>query len=289
MLERGPPIGCGCRATFDRGRVALGSSRGHRRHAVEPALQRRLAARRSVVRASWGRFFQSQRPYQLRSRRRVGALRRRALEHSVLGYRRLRRPRRGPSGRATRALPPRRRRPRPRYENLLEQINFLPRSNPTACASRPTAAGRGVELLVRGGARLDGWLAYSLRAGRGSHRRRGRAALARPATRRDPGPRLSGDRASSLAVAWRYRSGCETTPVRSVLLPIEDRTSSSRSSCSATSTASGSASITVSTCGRAIESHCRQARCSLRPDIQNLYDRANDAGLDVTVDDGPTS
>ena len=157
--------------------------------------------------------------------------------------------------------------PRPRYENLLEPLEFLPEVEPDRVRITPESSDtEGVELLVRAraGARLDGWLAYSYARARGSHRRRPGAALARPAARRDARHRLSRQRAvepgGRLALSQRLadhagadRCCCPTPTIR---------TSSRPSSCSAASTASGWAPITASICARVIESHSRGARCS---------------------------
>ena len=91
---------------------------------------------------------------------------------------------------------------------------------------------------------------------------------------------------SSLAVAWRYRSGWPTTPVRSVLLPDPDdpdelenqlvfgRLNSERLGVYHRLDLRASHRVPLS-----------RGSLLLFLDVQNVYDRANDAGFDVTIDD----
>jgi hypothetical protein len=174
---------------------------------------------RSLVRGAWGRFDQSQRPYELQVEDGESALRRaERSEHRVLGFETF--PRRRRLGleavrvelfrRAVAA-------PRPRYESLLEPLNFFPEIEPDRVRIAPErSTAQGVELLLRGrwGARCDGWLAYSY--ARAEDRLAGESvprSLDQPHTLAlDLNVRLA--RAWNLNLAWRYHTGWPTTPVR---------------------------------------------------------------------------
>ncbi len=106
----------------------------------------------SVVRASWGRFFQSQRPYELQVEDGESALfPAERSEHSVLGYEAIF----GGRGAGLQGLRVELFRrdiddPRPRYENLLEPLEFLPEVEPDRVRITPESSDtEGVELLVR--------------------------------------------------------------------------------------------------------------------------------------------
>jgi hypothetical protein len=245
----------------------------------------------SVVRAAWGRFFQSQRPYELQVEDGESALFPAELsEHSVLGYEAVF----GGRGAGLQGVRVELFRrdiddPRPRYENLLEPLEFLPEVEPDRVRITPEWSDtEGVELLVRAraGARLDGWLAYSYaRAEDRIDGDRVPRSLDQPhAATLGADFRLSAR--SSLVAAWRYRSGWPTTPVGSVLLPDPDDPDELEN---------------VLVFGRLNSEqlgvyHRLDLRASHRVplsrgslllflDVQNVYNRANDAGFDVTIDD----
>ncbi|HLE82884.1 MAG TPA: TonB-dependent receptor, partial [Thermoanaerobaculia bacterium] len=121
---------------------------------------------RSVLRAAWGRFFQSQRPYELQVEDAETTLfRAERSEHWVLGYEALLASGRSGLG-AVRVELFRRdvEDPRPHYENLLEALNFFPEIEPDRVRIAPErSTAEGVEVLVRGrrGERFGWWLAYS--------------------------------------------------------------------------------------------------------------------------------
>jgi outer membrane receptor protein involved in Fe transport len=180
---------------------------------------------RAVLRAAWGRFFQSQRPYELQVEDAETALHRAELsEHWVLGYEALLAP-----GQALDALRVELFRreiddPRPRYENLLEALNFFPEIEPDRVRIAPErSSAEGVEVLVRGrrGERFDWWLAYSY--ARAEDRLGGETvprSLDQPHTAvLDLNFRLP--REWNLNLAWRYHTGWPTTPVEARLLPAD--------------------------------------------------------------------
>ncbi len=245
----------------------------------------------SVVRASWGRFFQSQRPYELQVEDGESALfPAERSEHSVLGYEAIF----GSRGAGLQGLRIELFRrdiedPRPRYENLLQPIEFLPEVEPDRVRITPEASDtEGVELLVRAraGARLDGWLAYSY--SRAEDRIDGDQV---PRSLDQPHAATLGldflaSARSSLTVAWRYRTGWPTTPVRSVLLPDPDdpdelenqlvfgRLNSERLGVYHRLDLRASHRLPLS-----------RGSLLLFLDVQNVYDRDNDAGIDVTIDE----
>ena len=172
---------------------------------------------RSVVRAAWGRFFQSQRPYELQVEDGESTLSPAELS-AALGPR-LRDPAAGqPAAASTPSGSSCFRRdiddPRPRYENLLEPLNFFPEIEPDRVRIAPErSTAEGIELLLRGsrGARFDWWLAYSYaraedRPGRASKVPR---SLDQPHTLAlDLNCRLP--RQWNLNLAWRYHTGWPT-------------------------------------------------------------------------------
>ena len=108
----------------------------------------------SVVRASWGRFHQSQRPYELQvedGETRFSRAER--ADHWVVGYERL-------LGRGERSLLSALRveayrreigDPRPRYENIFEPMNFFPEAEPDRVRIAPESSrAEGIEVLLRG-------------------------------------------------------------------------------------------------------------------------------------------
>jgi len=125
----------------------------------------------TVLRASWGHFFQSQRPYELQVEDGQDSfVQAERTEHWVIGYEHLLK-RELPLLQAFRVEVYQRQvtDPRDRFENLLEPINTFPEVEPDRVRIQPErATARGVELVLRGtvprgkiGKRIDWWLAYS--------------------------------------------------------------------------------------------------------------------------------
>jgi len=172
---------------------------------------------RNVLRASWGRYFQSQRPYELGVEDGETELARaERSEHWVIGYETL--PRAAPLGVETLRVELYRRDiddPRRRGENLLEATNYFQEIEPDRVVIVPER-GRadGVELLVRGRAssRARWWVAYAWA------RTRERVAGATAPRALDQRQGLAADLALELPrdwlvnLAWRWRTGWPTTP-----------------------------------------------------------------------------
>jgi hypothetical protein len=122
--------------------------------------------RSSVLRGAWGRFDQSQRAYELEVA--DGEARFHAVEqseHQVLGYETMFSS--GPdSGRSLRIELYRRitSRPRARFENLYEHLNYFPEAEPDRVRFNPTRSeARGLELFLRAplGSRTSLWVTYT--------------------------------------------------------------------------------------------------------------------------------
>ncbi len=180
---------------------------------------------RSVVRASWGHFHQSQRPSELQVE--DGETRFSPAErsvHSVLGYERLFGDGDRASLQALRLEVYRRqiRDPRPRYENLYEPLNVFPEIEPDRVRLAPDSSrAQGVELTLRGaaGARIDWWANYA----HASARDRFDGREVRRQTDQTHTLNLYANtrlgRSWSLSLAWRYHTGWPTTPVSLVEVP----------------------------------------------------------------------
>lgn len=242
-----------------------------------------------VLRAAWGRFDQSQRPYELGvedGERRLA--RAEVSEHRVLGYEAY--PRDYPGGVEAVRVEVYQRRvddPRQRFANLLEPINLFPEIEPDRVRVAPTSSrmeGVEVSLRGRGGRRVGWWLSYAW--ARAEDRLDGRTAP-RPLDQRHT---LVADldvalpRAWRLNLAWRYHSGWPTTAVTAAL--IEDAEGERRLA----------ASFGPLYGERLPAYHRLDARASRRwtvrrgtltlyLDVQNLYDRANAGGFDLVVDE----
>ncbi len=254
-------------------------------------LARRLGER-SVIRGAWGRFFQSQRPYELQVEDGESTLQPAELAaHWVVGYETLPPPNRLGID-AVRVELFRRdiEDPRPRYESLLEPVNFFPEIEPDRVRIAPErSTAEGLELLVRGsrGARFDWWLAYSY--ARAEDRLAGETvprSLDQPHTLAlDLNYRLP--RQWSLNLAWRYHTGWPSTPVEARLIDDPEDPEEEPE--------------LVAVFGRLNSErfppyHRLDLRASRRwnlrsggltffVDIQNLYNRRNLAGFDVGLDE----
>ncbi|HVT04013.1 MAG TPA: TonB-dependent receptor [Thermoanaerobaculia bacterium] len=243
-----------------------------------------------VIRAAWGRFFQSQRPYELQVEDGVSKLRKAELsQHSVLGYERFfRQSRLGIKALRLELFDRKIDDPRPRYESLLEPVNVFPETEPDRARIAPDrSTARGVEMLVRGsgGGRFDWWLAYSY--SRAQDRIAGKTvarSLDEPHVAvLDMHFRLP--KQWDLNLAGRYRTGWPTTPVNAGL--VEDPAHPGQTTPAAVFGPLNS--------DRFPSYHRLDLRASRRwafrsggitffVDVQNAYNRHNTSGFDLTLD-----
>jgi len=244
---------------------------------------------RSVLRAAWGRFQQSQRPYELLVEDGDTALSpAEQADHWVLGLEALLAGR--PRGLDAVRFEVYRRivdDPRRRYVTLLEPLNFFPEIEPGRVRIEPErATSEGFEALVRGhfGPRFDCWLSYAY--SRAEERIDGREV---PSTFDQPHAaslvvhrRLP--RGWDLTLAWRYHTGWPTTAVDGV--PVEDEEGEEE-------LVAVFGPLDGERLGVYHRMDLRLARTWSAPsgewtfylDVQNLYDRENHAGYDVEIDD----
>jgi hypothetical protein len=253
----------------------------------------RTVGERGVLRAAWGIFHQSQRPYELPVEDGDFQFRRaERSEQMLLGYE-------GGFGAAmpgagrprwiARVEVYRRKidRPRPRFENLYEAFNQFPEIEPDRVGVTPIQSeAEGVEFFLRGALhrRVELWLNATVAATEdevedGGEFRRGidQPVAFNATVRTRLGP-------WDLSLAWRYRTGWPTTPLR-LETREEDAGDPER----------------VPVLGalytdRLPDHHRLDLRLSRRwpvrtgtllffLDIQNLYDRANVAGFDQGVEE----
>lgn len=314
---RGDHLGIWASDRLTRGRATAELGARYDRHTatgdtlVSPRIN--LAWRlgeRSVLRAAWGRFHQSQRPYELQVEDGETTLARaERSEHMVVGYEAL------PAANALgleavrvelfgRAIAD----PRPRYENLLEPLNIFQEVEPDRVRIAPErSTARGVELLLRGrqGPRFDWWLAYSY--ARVEDRLAGEwvpRSLDQPHTAvLDLNFRLP--RRWSLNLAWRYHSGWPTTPVGARLIPDpeepdepEEPEDPEGEEATAGLAEEGALVAVFGSLNsdrlpayhrldlRASRTwELRRSRLTFFVDVQNLYDRRNLAGFDLALDE----
>jgi hypothetical protein len=249
---------------------------------------------RSVVRGGWGRFVQSQRPYELQVEDGESALfPAERSRHQVVGFESL--PAANRLGLSAvrlelfhREIPD----PRPRYENLLEPLNFFPEIEPDRVRiAGERAKASGVELLLRGrlGTRSEWWIAYSY--ARARDRLAGEwvpRALDQPHTLAvDWNQRLP--RNWSLNLAWRHHSGWPTTPVFAQRVP--DPEDPEEDDLVAVFGALRSERLPayhrldLRASRRWEVGRVRRSRLTFFVDVQNLYNRENLAGFDVKPDE----
>jgi len=243
----------------------------------------------SVLRASWGRFSQSQRPYEVQVEDgETDFFPAERSEHGVLGYERLL-GREGALLRALRLELYHRKidNPRPRYENLFEPINTFPEVEPDRvhiAADRSSA--EGIELVLRGsaGRKIDWWMSYAY--ARTEDRISGkvfRRQLDQPHTfNLVLHYRLT--KRWDLNLAWRYHTGWPTTQVTLEEVQRPD------------GEPEPILVLGPLNAERLPSYHRMDLRASRRwqfergqllffVDVQNLYDRRNLGGFDLEVDE----
>ncbi len=242
---------------------------------------------RSVVRASLGRFNQSQRPYELQVE--DGETDFSSIERSdsrVLGFEHLFAGRRALALRVE-AYSRKVLNPLPRWENLYEPINMFPEVEPDRVRVAPDRAlAEGVELFLRGtfNDRLGWWVNYTWSStedeigGDRSPRRFDQAH----AVNLDLDWRIT-DR-WTLNLAWRYHTGWPTTPLglvpeldedgEAVFVPVAGRRNSTRLPDYHRLDLRASRTWTL-----------RTGTLGFFVDVQNAYDRGNVAGFDFMIDE----
>ncbi len=245
--------------------------------------------RSSVLRAAWGRFDQSQRPYELEVEDGETAFHPvERSEHQILGFEHVFTADSASS--PTFRLELYRRtveNPRPRFENLYEPINTFPEAEPDRVGVVPDrGVAEGVELFLRTplGRRVRGWLNYAYASTEDE------IAGARVLRQFDQTHTVNldldvrpGDR-WSLNLAWRYHTGWPTTPLGLEAVTDEE-----------------GEIVYVPVLGapysdRLPDYHRLDLRASRRwtlgsgllvlfLDVQNVYDRENVAGFDFEIDE----
>jgi hypothetical protein len=241
---------------------------------------------RSVVRAGWGHYFQSQRGYELSvedgDTRLYPAER---SEHWVAAFEHLFAEGAAHPLVALRAEVYRRTitEPRPRYENLFEPFEVLPEGSLDRFRIEPDrSVAEGIELFLQGrnGKRFEWWVNYAL--SRSEDEIDGVEDIPRQIDQRhtlnaDLNYRLG--RGWDVNLAWRYHTGWRVTPVTVATVegdpvPVAGRLNSQRLP----------------------DYHRLDLRLSRRwpsksgsvtafVDVQNVYDRKNTAGFDLEFDD----
>jgi outer membrane receptor protein involved in Fe transport len=251
----------------------------------------------SIVRVAWGKFGQSQRPYELMVEDGDTTFYDvEQAEHRVLGYEKLFPGVTGPRGLSLRAEIYWRNvdNPRPRYENLYEPLNFFPEVEPDRIRVEPERSlAQGFEIFVRGniGERVGWWANYAY-------------AETEDLIERTWVPRefdqtntLNVDfdflvtRKWRLNLAWRYHTGWPTTPISLVEVEGEDGSAEEDEEVDTVY----EIVLGPFNSDRLPDYHRFDARLSRQwglslgeltffVDIQNLLDRKNVAGFDITVD-----
>ena len=244
----------------------------------------------SVVRASWGLFHQSQRPYELQVEDgETGLAQAERSTHWVAGYERLLGQRERPFLRAVRIEAYRReiRDPRPRYINLFEPMNLFPEAEPDRVRIAPESSRtQGIELLLRGatGARTEWWINYAY-------------AVARDHLQGQEIPRETDQphtvnlflnthpvRSWDLSLAWRFHTGWPTTPV--FLDMVEDEEGELEPGPALGPLYSERLESYHRLDLRASRAWQRSwGRLVFFLDLQNVYNRKNLAGFDVQFDE----
>ncbi|MEO7795899.1 MAG: TonB-dependent receptor [Thermoanaerobaculia bacterium] len=241
-----------------------------------------------VLRASWGLFRQSQRPFELQVEDGLETLAPSELaRHWVVGWEQLF----SQPGAVLRALrlelfDRRVENSRIRFENALEQINTLPEIEPDRIRVVPdSSAARGVEAVVRGslGSRTEWWIVYSYAKstdeieGRRTSRQTDQPQALAVNLNLAPGSNWN------VHFAWRYHTGWPTTPVTATtveddgeleVVPVLGDLNSERLP------AYHRLDLRASRSWR-----LRGGVLEFFIDVQNLYDRNNVAGFDLGIDE----
>lgn len=245
----------------------------------------------SVLRASWGQFRQSQRPFELQVEDGLATLAPAELaRHSVIGWEQLfDRP--GALLRAFRLelFDRRTSNPRVRFENALEPINTLPEIEPDRIRIVPDAASaQGVEAVLRGalGPRTDWWIVYSY--ARSTDEIEGRTT---PRENDQPHAlslnlNLPAGAHWNFHLAWRYHTGWPTTPVTATtvedegepeVVPVLGTRNSKRLPVYHRLDLRASRGWQL-----------RGGELEVYFDVQNVYARENVSGFDLGIDDDGT-
>jgi outer membrane receptor protein involved in Fe transport len=243
----------------------------------------------SVLRLAWGRFYQSQRTYELQVEDGEAAFQPvEEAEHWVLGFEKTFQQAPG-KGLAVRAEIYRREvaNPRTRYENLYEALNTFPEVEPDRVRIDPDrAVAEGIELFLRGrpGPKFGWWVNYAYATtedeidGVWTPRQFDQRHSVNIDLDYRPGKRWH------LNVAWRFHTGWPTTPLD---VEIEEDDEGEFEFAPVLGQLNSE---------RLPEYHRMDLRASrqwnigrgvlgLYVDIQNVYDRDNLAGFDVEIDD----
>lgn len=243
----------------------------------------------SVVRLAWGRYHQSQRPYELQVEDGDTSFQPvERSEHRVLGLERLAPGvgRRSPTSIRVELYQRLVKNPRRRYENLYEPINSFPELEPDRVAVvADRARAEGVEIFVRGGwgERITWWANYTWSAteDRVDGRWQPRLFDQPHSLNLDFDWRVT-DR-WRVNVAWRYHTGWPTTSIGVANDPDE------------TGEPVFAPVLGPVNGERLPDYHRLDLRASRRwtlgatelsfyLDVQNLYDRENPGGFDIQID-----
>ena len=246
--------------------------------------------RASVLRLAWGRYLQSQRPYELQVE--DGETQFYATEratHRVLGFEKMFFSGRPPGrGLTLRAEVYRRdvENPRPRYENLYEALNTFPEVEPDRVRIAPECGvAQGIELFLQGraGARLGWWanFAYASTEDEIEGARVPRSIDQTSALNASLDYRAG--RRWRLGLAFRYHTGWPTTPLsleeeidddgQTVFVPVLGPLNSER------------VSDYHRTDLRASREFGAGGRLVFFLDVQNVFNRKNVAGFDFEIDE----
>jgi len=276
---------------------------------VDPRLNLSLAAGRlGTFRLGWGRFHQSQRTYELAVEDgETGFSPIERSDHRVLGWERSFAPdrRRGLDVLRVELFRRSVRDPRPRYENLLEPFDPFPEGESDRVRFAPEASrSEGLELVARGhlGERVSGWLGYttSRSEDRIDGRERPRLIDQSHAVTLDLDWQLG--RSWTLNLAWLFHTGRPTTPVSLVFAEVPDAPAGDAEAPGGEDGEAIDGETEVSVVAGPLNSRrladyhrldlrlsrraaLRRGELTLYLDVQNLYDRANQAGYSVEYDD----